>query len=199
MTARLFACLGLLLFAASAFSADPSFEKVDPKGKPSGFRPGLSSRYVIWYDAGIWHIRVTTGSASADFQGTIKAIDGKIISMKLISSTTGGKRGANLPPLKTQSTSIHLSNKIVKGSQNGYDFKLDDKATAIEFDLKIDGKEAPEKIFVGAKGAHPKGSVVCFPPSPARRNSRLNGSSLFAAMLMFECCRRRAAAQKTHS
>lgn len=157
-----------VLFGTNAAFAEDKYEEVDPKGMPTGYKVGLSSRYVIWYDAAGWHLRVTTASALTDFKGKIEAIDGKIVSMKLISGT-GTKKGDISPEFKTESKSIELSNKISKGIQSGYDFKLDDKATGIKFDLQVDGKEQAAMIFIGAKGVHPKGSVVVFPAKPGKK------------------------------
>src|SRR5688572_10427825 len=79
--------LATALFVTNAAVAEDTYEEVDPKGMPSGYKAGLSSRYVIWYDNAGWHLRVTTASPLTDFQGKIEAIDGKIVSMKLISGT----------------------------------------------------------------------------------------------------------------
>jgi len=167
---RTFLVTVALLVAANTLVADETkLDEVDPKGMPSGFKAGLSTRFVVWHDNDGWHIRVTTSSASAKFTAKIEPVDGKIVSMKLVSSTASGKKGADLPPLKTQSKSIDMSNEIVKGSVNGYDFKLEDSATVIKFDLKVNDKEAPELIFIGAKGVHPKGSVVVLPAKPGKK------------------------------
>lgn len=155
-----------IITATCSTNADElKFDEVDPKGMPSGYKPGLSARYVIWYDTDGWHIRVTTSAALTKFMGTVEPVDGKIISMKLVS----GKKGADLPPLDTKSKSISLSNELGKGLQSGYDFKLEDSATAIKFDLKINDKESPELIFIGANGVHPKGSAILLPAKPGKK------------------------------
>jgi len=58
---------------------------------PSGYKASLSSRYVIWVDNAGSHLRVTTASPLTDFQGKIEAIDGKIVSMILVSIFIGAK------------------------------------------------------------------------------------------------------------
>lgn len=170
MCARILVCFALTLaLVPTKLSADePELDPADPKGMPTGFKAGLSSRFAIWYDNDGWHVRVTTASALTAFTGLIEPKDGKIVNLKLVSGTTG-KKGGDLPGLGRDTKSIDMNNEISKGLLNGYDFKLDDKVTAIKFDLKVAGKAEPSMIFIGAKGARPKEAVFYLPANPGKK------------------------------
>jgi hypothetical protein len=95
-------------------------------------------------------------------------VDGKISSISFLPSQ-GKKAG---PALKTSTAKFNLTERINRGLEGGLDFKLDDSATGIKFELKIDGKATPETIFIGAKGGHPKAGVFSLPAKPARTTKK---------------------------
>jgi hypothetical protein len=164
------AAVALALAPAVAQEDKPKLEEVDAKGKPKTLKAGQSARYVLWCDKDGWHLRVTTAGDLTAFNGVIEPVDGKITSVRLISgegkALPGGLRP--LPPIKTQSATFNVKLKISKGIIDGVDLQLDDKATAVKFALKVDDQDAPEQVFIGPKGMHPKEATFFLPARPEK-------------------------------
>ena len=140
-------------------------EKFDVKGPPRGLTAGQPARYAIWYDKDGWHLRVTSGGNLAAFTGVIEPLDGKITSVRFFSSNKA------LPAQraeKTQTASFRVSLKVGGRVMNGVDLQLADTATAVKFTLKVDDKEVPDRIFIGAQGKHPKGATFHLPAKPEK-------------------------------
>jgi hypothetical protein len=160
-----------ILLSSSALAADePKLEAVDPSGKPNGYRPGLTTRYAIWFEGDTWHFRTTTAKDTKVFSGSMEIIGGKMVDLKPVSADKGKKNNkknldyANWTPDGTQ-----LSFSFTTGTlQDGFDMKVSDKATAIKFALKIEGKEMADHIFIGAKNGHPKGATFYLPAKPGK-------------------------------
>jgi hypothetical protein len=164
MLARAWLLVPVLLFAGlPAFADDPKIEEVDAKGKPMGFKPGLSPRYAIWYDDAGWHFHSTTNTADQTaFTGKIDVIGGKMtIELKDLGGSGGvpkkkapeAKKG---PGQAMETKGYNFSFKVNKGAENNFVFHPQEDVTALTFDLSINGKPAPtDMIFIGAKGAHP--------------------------------------------
>jgi hypothetical protein len=166
MFSRILAALALMLIATAGFADDP--DDADPKGKPTAYKVG-SGKYAIWYDTDGWHFRATAAKDGQAFTGRIDAVDGGFVAMRNISTTA---KGPNPPPGKmdkVKSTGFTIKFTLRKGSESGFDLKLDDAATAIKFTLKIDDKEDTEAILIGAKGTHPKGSEFSLPAKPGKK------------------------------
>jgi hypothetical protein len=147
--------IAIILAAVSPAIAD---ESIDSVGKPKDFNPGQSTRYAIWRDDNGWHFRYTTASDSVmHFTGTIRALGGRITSITPRGTPAKGvKTGADAEPKKVTAPAYNFDMKINRGIEAGIDFTLDDKATALKFELKVNGKSVPALIYIGAKGAHPK-------------------------------------------
>lgn len=146
----------LFAFAATAIGAseEPKLEEIDPKGKPTAYKAS-SGKCAIWQDKDGWHFRVAAKKNDQTFTGQIEAVDGKFTGVKLVA------KGA--PGIETKSKSIDVDFKLLKGSESGFDMKLDDSTTAIKFSLKVDGQEAPELILIGAKGKNPNNAEFLLP------------------------------------
>jgi hypothetical protein len=143
----------------------------DPKGKPT-YKVG-AGKYAVWYDEAGWHFRATAVTDGQQFTGKIVAVDGEFVAMKPYSTTAGRKKsGEPAPKLeKIKSKEFTVSFTLQKGSESGFDLKLDKNATAIKFvELKTDGMEAPESILIGSKGAHPAGGTFELPARPGKKN-----------------------------
>lgn len=154
--------LASFVFLSLPLAADEP-EDADPAGKPKTYKAG-SGKYAVWQDKDGWHLRATAKKDGQEFSGTIEAVDGKFTSAKLITS------GSKAPPtFPTKSKSVDVSYKMQKGSESGFDLKLDDSATAVKFTLKVDGKESPELILIGAKGANPKSAEFTLPAMPKKK------------------------------
>lgn len=170
--ARLVMTVACMLCACnSVFAADePKLEDVDPVGKPKDYRPGVTTRYAIWYDDGTWHFRYTTGNEDVQsFTGTIAVVGGRMSTIVARGTPAKGvKTGADAPVEKTAIRAYKVNAKINQGIESGIDFTLDDMATALKFELKINGKEVPAKVFVGTKGAHPKSGTFYLPAKPGK-------------------------------
>lgn len=158
-----------MLLASFAFLAlpltaeDPAIDDADPIGRPKTYKAG-SGKYAIWHDKDGWHFRATAKKNDQEFTGRIEAVDGKFISVKLVAS--GGKAP---PAIATKSKSVDVSFKMLKGNESGFDLKLEESATAVTFSLKVDGKDAPEAILIGAKGMNPKTAEFSLPASPKKK------------------------------
>src|SRR5579872_1799200 len=150
---------------APILADDVKLEEIEIKGKPKDAKFADQSRVDIWLDGSGWHFRAIAAKDGDSFTGKIEAIDGKFNTFKLYQVNKGEKpRITDLPAgPKNESKSFNVNFKLVKGSESGFDMKLDDDATAIKFTLKLNDKESPEIIFVGAKGEHPKGAEFSLP------------------------------------
>src|SRR5215211_7029159 len=90
MTARTRLALAALVAAVlgtPATAEEPKYklEDLNPVGKPDGFKTGLSARYAIWYDDGLWHLRTTAAAKGAHtFEGTLEIIGGNMVSLQPI-------------------------------------------------------------------------------------------------------------------
>jgi hypothetical protein len=168
------ACLAVasLAFAWTSVAAadEPKLEAIDPVGKPKDYKPGATTRYAIWYEDGTWHFRYTTGNEDAQsLTGTITVVGGRMSTIvRRGTPAKGVKTGADAPVEKSTAPAYKFNAKINQGIEGGIDFTLDDKATALKFELKINGKEAPSKVFVGATGAHPKSDLFYLSAKPGK-------------------------------
>jgi len=143
-------------------------EDINPQGRPKNYKAGQSTRYAIWHEGDTWHFRTTTGPKDGHvFSGSIQVVGGKMTSLKPISAEKGGKSKKNLDygSWNPEGTLFTFS-FTTKGGQDGFDMQVNDKATSLKFVLKVDGKEVPDDIFVGAKNAHPKSAEFSLPAHP---------------------------------
>jgi len=120
---------------------------LDPAGRPA-IKPGEGLAYLIWTDANGWHARWTTGGAVRHFSGSIQAIGGALIDAKA-SGTEGKSDRVSITPAL-----IKFSTKTA-AQQDGVDFKLGPRTRKVRFDLMIDGKPRPDRVFVGKGRQHP--------------------------------------------
>jgi hypothetical protein len=154
--------VGLLVGWSVFFVANelPAADEVNPTGKPAQLREGATTRYCVWRDEAGWHIRTTTGGNQHEFQGTVRAIGGTFASMEL--PKTEGKKGkpktrdAWAVSADKQTLAIELK---TRGSIDGCDFQLSRDVRYLDFDLRIDGASAPERIYIGKEGVHPASSM----------------------------------------
>jgi len=155
---------------AGVLADEPRLEEIDPTGRPKDYKPGATTRYAIWYEDGTWHFRYTTGTEEVQtMTGTITVVDGRMSTIvRRGTPAKSVKTGADAPVEKTTAPAYKFNAKINQGIESGIDFTLDDKATALKFELKINGKEAPGKVFVGVKGSHPKSDTFYLPAKPGK-------------------------------
>ena len=144
--------------------ADGMVIQVDPEGEPKAWgkkpdRPG----YFIWHSDGQWHVRTRTAGKKRVFRGQIKIVDGtvsRIANYEGLEDERGGKgkgkkgKPADLGRLNDARNRIDFQFETSERG-DGFDFKVNDKATRLEFDLKVDGYEHREMIVIGVAGKHP--------------------------------------------
>jgi hypothetical protein len=171
-----FACPTLLAVfvltaAAAGQEAKYKLEDVSPVGKPEGFKKGLSSRYAIWWDEGGWHVRTTSGDKGPHaFAGTVEIIGGRMTGLTMVGIEGKGakKKEADVGTWNPQKTVFRFTLKTGPGHTDGFDFTVSEKAQALKFTLTVGGDEAPAKVFVGAKGEHPKAATFYLPARPGK-------------------------------
>jgi hypothetical protein len=149
--------LAFVLATPSAFGDEPKAEDVNSMGKPKDYKVGASTRYALWQDAEGWHFRMTTASeVSVAFTGTIRVVGGRIST--ITSRGSRPKDDKTEPEVKKGAfPAYNFSVKIPDRYEGGIDFTLDDKATALQCEFKLNGKEvSPKQIYLGAKGEHPQ-------------------------------------------
>jgi hypothetical protein len=171
MNAAIAWTLGIALAVSSAVVAEePKLEEIDPAEKPKDYKAGQSTRYAIWRDDNGWHFRYTTSSDSVQhFSGAIRVVGGRMTSITPRGTPARGvKTGADAEPKKVTAPAYNFDMKINRGIEAGIDFTLDDKATALTFELKVNGKSVPALIYIGAKGTHPKEGTFQLPAKPQK-------------------------------
>jgi len=157
--------------APAAAGEDPKykFEDLSPVGKPEGFKKGLSSRYALWFDDDGWHVRTTSGEKGPHaFTGMIEVIGGKMTGMTIVGIEAAKKKEADTGTWNPQKTVFKFALKTGAGHSDGFDLKVTDKSTALKFTLTAGGDEAPAKVFIGARGAHPKAATFYLPARPEK-------------------------------
>jgi hypothetical protein len=167
------ALLAAVVLTTAVAGEEPKYnlEDLSPVGKPEGFKKGLSTRYAIWADDEGWHVRTTSGAKGPhSFAGTIEIVGGKMTSLTLVGIEGEGakKKEADTGTWNAQKTVFKFNLNTSKGHSDGFDLKVSDKATALRFTLTAGGDEAPGKVFIGAKGAHPKAASFYLPAHPGK-------------------------------
>jgi hypothetical protein len=162
--------IGLCGWISAAVADEPKLEEIDLSGKPKDYKAGATTRYAIWHEDGTWHFRYTTGNEDLQsMTGTITVVGGRMSTIvRRGTPAKGVKTGADATVETTTAPSYKFNAKINQGIEGGIDFTLDDKATALKFELKINSKEVPSKVFVGSKGAHPKSDTFYLPAHPKK-------------------------------
>lgn len=121
---------------------------LDPDGRPN-LKAGEGIGYMIWRDQkNVWHIRWTTGGKRRLFSGTVTPLGGSFVGAKKI-GFENREDSANLSPQEIRFLA-HAA-----GGGDGIDFGLDGRVQRVRFDLRIDGKALPDRVFVGRNKLHP--------------------------------------------
>jgi hypothetical protein len=165
------ALLSAVALATTAAGEEPkySLEDLSPVGKPESFKRGQPSRYAVWFDDDGWHVRTTSGEKGPHaFAGMIEIIGGKMTSMTIVGIEATKKKEADTGTWNAQKTMFKFNLKTGAGHTDGFDLKVSDKSTALKFTLTSGGDETPAKVFIGAKGAHPKAATFYLPARPEK-------------------------------
>jgi hypothetical protein len=130
---------------------------VDPQGEPRGY-DGLPDgpTYFLWRDGDVWHLRTKTRKLARQFSGTVKVRGGTL----KLQDHAGLERNRKRRRVVDIGRVNDLNNKIdfkfrTMGREDGFDFKVSKTATAVEFDLKLDGYEHRGNIRIGRAGQSP--------------------------------------------
>jgi len=141
--------------------------------------------YYVWRDGDKWSLRWTTPGKLRNFRGAVTADGGKLKSLKRIDVESEsrvlypgraphiavGPRGrvyrrGGAPPV----VATRMQDKIEKDGDNrivfnartnddidGFDFKVDERVTALRFVLEVDGVMRPALVELGRNNAKPAG------------------------------------------
>ena len=140
-------------------STMPAYQVPDrPKGKPGRAKRNLGNgrpqrpkaagqdAYVVWFDAGSWHVRTTTNNIEHRFQGVVVSEQGSIADVK-------PTRADFTDRIKAEKDTITFD-FTTKTDDDGFDFNAAEDR-CLNFYLLIDGKERADRINLGAAGTHP--------------------------------------------
>ncbi len=177
ISAWLFLSVCFVLFAPAASAQTELFD-----GKPE-FKEGKDMGYFVWREGDTWKLRWTTTGAMRHFTGHVTAEGGELKSLKRIDVETERKvirpghapriavgprgrvyRRGGAPPVVAERT----QDKFEKAGDrrinfdartdddiDGFDFKVDDRVTALRFMLEINGKAMPRTVETGRNNQHP--------------------------------------------
>lgn len=172
--ARSIFCLGLALaVAASALHADDKPETLDPEGKWPRYAVGQPRRVHVWHSGDSWHVRTTTRkNQTVNFTGMVKIVGGVMTDIGGFGGLETGKGKKPEQRLRTGDWGTWNKEKTqlqfkfsTKGMEDGFDFKVSDKAESVEFSFSAPASE----IFIGKNGQHPSTSSFTLPAHPGSK------------------------------
>lgn len=167
----------LTVFAPLASAQTEQFD-----GRPE-FKEGSDMAYYVWREGDTWKLRWTTTGAMRHFTGHVSAEGGELKSLKRIDVESERKvirpgraprvavgprgrvyRRGGAPPVVAERTQdkfekegdqrINFSTRT-DDDIDGFDFKVDDKVTALRFMLEINGMALPRNVETGKNNQHP--------------------------------------------
>jgi hypothetical protein len=116
--------------------------------RPAGFQATSGPGFWVWRGPkGGWHVRTTTGGKEHHFHGEIAVRGGGIMTELKASRTELNDR------VKGNPSGAAFEFKTA-GFEDGIDFRVE-PGSCIEFDLKLDAKSQPDKIFLGGRQSSP--------------------------------------------
>jgi len=145
--------------AAVEETAEPAEAPVDTgnnvaEGRPPAFKDGAPEAYWVWHDRGGWHVRTTTAHQQHRFQGRVWVGKGEVMDVHPSHNELGDRL--------VQRGNFLTFDFTTKGHEDGFDFRIADGECA-KFNLLIDHRGQPDRIFVGGQGLMPTKHVfkVC--------------------------------------
>ncbi len=146
-------------------------EDINAWGKPD-FEGGEGLGAALWRDDDGWHLRFTTKGKQHSFSGWVGTPDGHFTNVVFIRPERGDWARIN-PADKRVVFDVN-----VKGGVDGFDFRSN--SAHFTFQILIDGREMPGRIFIGKNGrnpsklpfaltkweSHPRGGGTPVPPMP---------------------------------
>jgi len=140
--------LALLALPALALARTYTVGAGQVRGQPA-IEEGKVLGYFIWVDKQGFHLRWCTDGKPYLFTGRIDT-DKPVKDLKNVRAEPGGWA-------KIYGGRIVMFSKTSRGPVDGLDLSVP-QGRIVQIEFHIDGKEpTPEQIFLGGKGAHPKG------------------------------------------
>ena len=140
---------------------------MDPRGEPEGLKKGVVECYKVWHNDDGWHVRVVNGRGSRDhkYQGVISVENGVLDD---IHSHLAKKNGVEAQWKHGGKKSEVAWDFATPEKEDGINFRASKGASAIRFSLTIDGKDMPDRIFIGKRGDHPESSSFELSAHPSK-------------------------------
>jgi len=143
--AALVALTGALTFAGCR-TARAAEEDINAWGKPD-FEQGDAAKVGLWRDDDGWHIRWTTAGKKRKFSGYITASGGEFTKIQTVKKERGDWAAV------TGNDKRLLFSTETDGGVDGFDFRTD--SPRLSFTVVIDGKEHPDRVFIGKNNRNP--------------------------------------------
>lgn len=127
----------------------PTIAASNADERPSGFQETSGPGFWIWRGPNEgWHVRTTTGGKEHSFWGEVAVTGGSGVMTALKANRT------ELNDRVRGNPSGAAFEFRTAGFQDGIDFKVD-PGSCLVFELKLDGKAQPKKIYLGGRQVNP--------------------------------------------
>jgi hypothetical protein len=154
--------------AAQKKSDDRRDSALDPRGRMEGSPTDKPARYYVWCDDDGWHLR-SCSKVMNRFDGSVRVGSATIQKCRPIGLESRGKRPDKWG-LDQSRREIRFDIHTAR-SFDGFDFSVNDPSAELEFELRINGKAMPKRIFIGRDGAHPAQENFRLPANPERKRA----------------------------
>lgn len=137
---------------AAAQPTSPPTITFDVEGRPPKYdgKPG-GPHFFLWHDADGWHLHSRTAGKPHNFAGVVKVAGGRIYELKGIG---GLEKKTDFGAINRLENTVTFKFKS-RAPGDGFDFKVDGRATRLDFEITVDGYGRPESILIGANGKSP--------------------------------------------
>jgi hypothetical protein len=153
-----------------------SDDSLNPVGKPKQFKQGKRVAYGVWYEDGLWHLRMTSKDGKAKGKGKNDRViftgSVRVAGDRLLGEFQGlekSKQALNadwvLPHAGGRGFDFQFA---TFGKTDGVNFKAGPSAQSITFKLLVGGDDDPTRILIGASGAHPAKAEFALPAHPKK-------------------------------
>ncbi|QEL18404.1 hypothetical protein [Limnoglobus roseus] len=135
--------------------------------QPKELKKGKDAIFWVWYENGFWYLRTTGGKDVHRFQGLITVTGGKLSNLKGLGGEKKGKL-ADQYVFNKDRTMLEFDFRT-GGQWDGLNFAVDENATAMKFELKVDGVARPAQVKIGKDGEHPAEADFITPARPVNK------------------------------
>ncbi len=140
---------------------------INPQGKPRQFKKGDVKCYAVWHSNKGWHLRTTTKAVKHHFRGQITVEGGTFATVHSFDLEKKGKL-ADFWKVGPKRHTMTFDFETDRGV-DGVNFTVSGSAKRIRFDLRIDGRHEPSRVFIGQAGAHPPEIPFTLRAHPGRK------------------------------